>query len=349
MGPGHVLLTSRNRAWSEYTDALEVPAFRRSEGLPPPCQRQHDLGASLRLLGRYAQAYELDLDTLARREDVLRARHISTLDSGNAVSQNLMLLGRYRDALARQEPLVRLHVQVLGPQHQQTLAARAQLVMARRWENDGAPDFGTSMAGLLEQIRQRHGREHHRTLSFLTVYGNYLREYGDLSHAGELIDEAEAGYRTLLGPAHPVATGMLSNIGLVMQTIGERAEAMSMFEAALAGLTANLGPDHPWALGCALNAAGARNANGRVREAVELSRDTLRRARSVLGDEHPLTLSCQVALAADLRAAQEMEEAGKHEENGLLGLTRTFGAQHSHTVAARRRTRPYWDFEPQPI
>ncbi|MEU0742485.1 FxSxx-COOH system tetratricopeptide repeat protein [Streptomyces sp. NPDC006134] len=307
---------------------------------------RHNLGVGLRLLGRYAEAYELDLETLARRESVLRARHISTLNSGNAVTHSLRLLGRYRDALSRQEPVVRLHVQVLGAQHPQTLEARAQLAMCVRREGGPRQDVGPSMAALLEQLVQLHGRDHYRTLAFLTNYGNYLREHGDLSQARELIEEAEAGYRALLGPAHPVATGMLANTGLVMQAAGERAEAMSMFESALAGLTATLGPDHPWVLGCALDAASARNFNGRIADAVELSRETLRRARHTLGHEHPLTLSCQIALAADLRAAREQEEAGKLEEDGLLALTRTLGAQHPHTISARQRTRPYWDFEP---
>ncbi|NUS26783.1 MAG: tetratricopeptide repeat protein [Streptomyces sp.] len=311
----------------------------------PTLIARFNLGVSLRLMGRYAEAYELDLETLSRRENVLRARHISTLNSGSAVAHDLRLLGRYRDALARQEPVVRLHVQVLGAQHPQTLEARAQLAMCRRREGSYSQDVGPSMASLLDQLEQLHGRAHYRTLAFITNYGNFLREHGDLSQARDLIDEAESGYRSLLGPAHPVATGMLSNTGLVMQAAGERSEAMSMFEAALAGLTATLGADHPWVLGCALNAASARNFNGRIADAVDLSRDTLRRARHVLGDEHPLTFSCQVALAADLRAAREQEEAGKLEEDGLLGLTRTLGVQHPHTISARQRTRPYWDFE----
>ncbi|MFI8243393.1 FxSxx-COOH system tetratricopeptide repeat protein [Streptomyces sp. NPDC085866] len=32
-GPGHTLITSRNRAWSEFTDILEVPAFLRGESI----------------------------------------------------------------------------------------------------------------------------------------------------------------------------------------------------------------------------------------------------------------------------------------------------------------------------
>ncbi|MFE6159608.1 FxSxx-COOH system tetratricopeptide repeat protein [Streptomyces sp. NPDC056486] len=306
---------------------------------------RHNLGVGLRLLGRYQEAYDLDVETLARRESVLRARHVNTLNSANACAHDLRLLGRYRDAVARQESVQRLHVQVLGPQHPQTLSARAQLALCRRREGGFQQDVGTMMASLLDQLEQVHGRSHYRTLSFITDYGNYLREHGDLSQARDLIAEAESEYRALLGPAHPVATGMVANTGLIMQAAGERAEAMAMFESALGGLTATLGADHPWVLGCALNASGARNFNGRIVEAAELSRETLRRARHTLGDEHPLTLSCQVALAADLRALREREEAEKLEGDGLLALTRTLGAQHPHTLSARQRNRPYWDFE----
>ncbi|MBD0707339.1 MULTISPECIES: FxSxx-COOH system tetratricopeptide repeat protein [unclassified Streptomyces] len=306
---------------------------------------RHNLGVSLRLLGRYQEAYDLDAENLARRETILRPLHANTLNSGNSLAHDLRLLGRYRDALVRQEASVRLHIQVLGAQHPQTLSARAQLSLCRRREGGTQQDIGGQMEHLLEQIEQVHGRSHHTTLTFINNYASFLREHGDLDHARELTTEAEAGFRSLLGPAHPVATGMVANTGLVLQASGERSDALALLESALAGLTATLGPDHPWVLGCALNTAAARNFNGRVADATELSRETLRRARRVLGGEHPLTLSCQIALAADLRGIREVEEAGKVEEDALLTLTRSLGAQHPHTLSARQRNRPYWDFE----
>ncbi|MFF4754783.1 FxSxx-COOH system tetratricopeptide repeat protein [Streptomyces sp. NPDC001270] len=306
---------------------------------------QHDLGVGLRLLGRYEEAYELDTQTLARREHAFGGRHISTLDSGNAVTHGLRLLGRHQAALTRQEYFVRLHTQVLGEQHPQTLEARFQLALCLRHSDARGPDVAASLAELLTQLEQAYGREHHRTLSCRTAYGNCLRESGDPGRARDLIVEAESGYRSLLGPAHPVTTGMLSNTGVVMLAMGERTEALALFEAALAGLTATLGADHPTTLGCALNTANARNANDRVAEAHRLSADTCDRARSVLGVEHPLTLLCQVALAADLRATDERKHAEKLEEAALTTLIRTLGTQHPHTLTARRRTRPYWDYE----
>ncbi|WP_406133310.1 FxSxx-COOH system tetratricopeptide repeat protein [Streptomyces zaomyceticus] len=305
----------------------------------------NNLGVALRVLGRYKEAYEQDIATLTRAESALGALHSQTLILGNNVAQDQRLLGQYREALARQEANVRVHVRIMGPQHLQTLYARAQLALCRRREGSFQQDLGATMASVLEQMQQVHGRDHYITLASINNYANYLREHGDLDHARELSREAEAGYRALLGPAHPVATGVLANTALVLQASGERADALAILEAALAGLTSSLGSDHPWVLGCALNTGAARNFNGRVHDAAELSRDTLRRARHTLGNEHPLTLSCQVALATDLRGLRETEEAGKLEEDALLTLTRTLGAQHPHTLSARQRNRPYWDFE----
>jgi tetratricopeptide (TPR) repeat protein len=306
----------------------------------------HNLGVGLRLLGRYREAYEVDLDTLRRRESLLRPSHPATLASGNVCARDLRLMGRYQEAVARQELGVRRHRRHLGPDHPRTLWARHNLVLCEWRAGTAKQNTGEVLASLLEQIIQARGREHFSTLALITDYGNYQRVHGDLAEARDLISEAEQGYRQLLGQAHPVPTGMQSNAGLVLQAEGQRDLALNMFEQALAGLRIMLGPDHPATLGCALNAAGGRNFTGRVEDAAELSTETLGRARRVLGEEHPLTLSCQVALAADLRAAHESKEAAKLEDDALLLLARTLGPQHPHARSARGRVRPYWDFEP---
>ncbi|WP_437071936.1 hypothetical protein [Streptomyces sp. enrichment culture] len=37
---------------------------------------------------------------------------------------------------------------------------------------------------------------------------------------------------------------------------------------------------------------------------------------------------------------------GPLEAHALQALTRTLGPDHPHTVSARHRARPHWDFEP---
>ncbi|MCT2591806.1 tetratricopeptide repeat protein [Streptomyces sp. N2-109] len=346
-------LAADQRFLGQYAEALQLQreVVSTAEELFGPDESttllaSHNLAGGLRLIGHYAEAYETDIQTLRRRETLLRARHPHTLSSANACARDLRLMGRYQEALARQELGVRRYVQVLGAQHTMTLWARHNLVLCERRAGAAKQDTGTVLASLLEQQEQANGRSHFSTLAVLTDYGNYLRQYGDVRQAKDLIAEAEDGYRRLLGQAHPVPTGMQTNVGLILQAEGLRDSALNMFEQALAGLRTLLGDDHPVTLGCALNAAGGRNFTGRLEEAAELSRDTLRRSRQVMGEDHPLTLSCQVALAADLRALRDGAEAGKLEEDALQRLARTLGAQHPHALSARQRVRPYWDFEP---
>ncbi|MFI5636438.1 FxSxx-COOH system tetratricopeptide repeat protein [Streptomyces goshikiensis] len=308
---------------------------------------QNNLAATYRLLGRYLDAYELDLDTLRRRERVLRAQHISTLSSGIACAMGLRLMGRYREAQTRQEQGLKLNTQVLGPDHPQTLRAEHNLGMCLRRSGD-IPGAGLRLRGVWERATRVLGVDYPWTLMVASDYATYLREYGDVGEARRISEHVIRGYQSQLGLAHPYSIGTVGNLGLVLRAQGERAEALSLAEQALVGMRGALGDLHPWTLGCALNATGHRNITGRLEDALTLSRETLRGAERILGPDHPMTLSAQIALAADLRSVREDQEAAKHEEAGIKALTRTLGPQHLHTVVAKQRTRPYWDFEPQP-
>ncbi|MFB6840829.1 FxSxx-COOH system tetratricopeptide repeat protein [Streptomyces sp. NPDC056361] len=317
---------------------------------PRTLAARHDLGITLRALGHYAEAYENDLVTLAVREEVLGGNHLAGLASANAVTRGRRLLGGHGTALVHQADVARRHRKSLGARHPQTLDADLELALCSR--HSDPQHAGTALAELLDRAVAVHGRGHHVTLQCLTHYGNVLREQGDLDLARELVTEADTGYRTLLGPAHPVSFGAATNTALVLHASDERPAAHTMLESALAGLGSALGPDHPWTLGCALDTAAARTGTGDVASAVELGRDTLLRARQVLGNQHPLTLACRLGLASDLRALpgphgpSAVEEAENLEEDAVDFLTQTQGAQHPHTLAARRRVRPTWEFEP---
>ncbi|WP_411101920.1 FxSxx-COOH system tetratricopeptide repeat protein [Streptomyces sp. cmx-4-9] len=308
---------------------------------------QNNLAATYRLLGRYQDAYDLDLDTLRRRERVLRPQHISTLASGIACAMGLRLTGRYREAQTRQEQGVKLNTQVLGLGHPQTLRAEHNLGQCLRRCGD-IPGAGLRLRTVWERATRVFGADYPWTLMVASDYATYLREYGDIGEARRISEDVVRGYRSQLGPAHPYSVGTLGNLGLVLRAQGERPQALALAERSLTGMRTALGDRHPWTLGCALNTTGHRTAAGRPQDALPLARDTLHTAGQVLGPDHPMTFSARIALAADLRALHEDAEADRHEDAALDGLTRTLGAQHVHTVSARRRTRPYWDFEPQP-
>jgi tetratricopeptide (TPR) repeat protein len=306
---------------------------------------RHNLALTLRLLGRYTEALELDRKNLADRRELLRPRHNYSLSSENAYALDLRLLGRYGEAQSVQEPSTEVHRAVMGPDNPQTLAAEQNLALCVLRAGDRAA-AQAQLARLLERAERVLGENAPLTLRIATSYAFTQRAHGNLDQAREIGESVMERFRIALGRSHPYTIGSVANHALVLRAAGERQQSLLLIEECLADMTSALGPDHPWTLGTALNATAARSLNGDIDGAVELSRDTVRRATKAVGRRHPLSLSCQVALAMDLRGVRRSKEADKVEEEALSGLISTLGSQHVHTVSARDRVRPYWDFEP---
>ena len=309
---------------------------------------RHNAAGCLRMLGRYREALELDRVNLQARRDLLGARHNWSLYSEITYAWDLRLLGRYEEAHSILERSVEVHERQMGANNPQTLTAELNLALCVLRSGDRA-QASEQLARLLERTEQVLGDTSPLTLIVATSYSFTQRAHGNLDLAREIGERAMQHYVEALGPGHPYAIGTTVNHALVLRAIGERQQSHMLTEECLADMTRVLGPDHPWTLGVALNATAARNLEGDVEGAAELSRDTVRRAAKVLGRTHPLYLSALVALATDLRGLRRQDEADKVEEEALSGLTNSLGAQHPHTVSARTRVRPYWDFEPLPI
>ncbi|CAG6395848.1 FxSxx-COOH system tetratricopeptide repeat protein [Streptomyces cocklensis] len=340
------------RNLGRYTEALDLSAAVRDGyaalvGIQDSrtLSAQNNIAVTYRLLGRYQEAMELDQNTLEARRELLRDRHNWTLSSEYAFAHDLRLVGRYDQATSVQERNCEVHRTVLGADNPQTLLAEHNLALCYHRGGD-RPRAANLQARLLERCQRVLGDLDPLTVRVATTFSSFEREHGDLDRARELSEFALREYRRQLGQDHPYAAGVLGNHGLVLRAAGERQQSQIEIEGALVAMTRAVGAEHPWTLGCALNATGARNFSGDPESAAELSRQTAELAAATLGKKHPLTLSCQTALATDLRNLRRRPEADKIEEEALAALAGTLGPQHPHTVAARSRTRPYWDFEP---
>ncbi len=306
---------------------------------------QNNVALTYRLLGRFQDALDLDRDTMELRRELLRDRNNWTLSSENSYAHDLRMLGQYDQAISVQERNSEVHRTVLGVDNPQTLRAEHNLAQCYYRGGDRARAAGI-LAALLERCQRVRGDMDPLTVRVTLTLSCFEREHGDLDRARELGELALTAYRERLTEHHPYTAGALGNHGLVLRAAGERQQAQIEVEEALDRMTRAVGSDHYWTLGCALNAAAARNFGGDPESAADLSRLTGDRAAARYGAEHPLTLSCRVALATDLRNLRRRQEADKIEEEALAALARTLGPQHPHTVSARSRTRPYWDFEP---
>ncbi|CAL9403985.1 hypothetical protein SUDANB171_01514 [Streptomyces sp. enrichment culture] len=305
----------------------------------------NNIAVTLRLLGRYGEALELDRKTLEMRREVLRSRNPWTLSSELSCALDLRLLGRYDEALSLQERNVESHRLVLGPDNPRTLTTELNLALCLHRTGDRAGSRAL-LARLLERTEAVLGGEAPLHLKVATDYAFVQRETGDLDHAREIGEFAMHSYQRLQGSRHPYTIGATANHALVLRVAGERRESQWLIERCLEEMTTAVGADHPWTLGIALNTAVGRNLEDDLERAADLSRENVRRSAAVLGREHPLSLTSQLALASDLRGLRRRQEADQVEEAALSGLISSLGTHHTHTVAARSRSRVYWDFEP---
>ncbi|MGY0018624.1 FxSxx-COOH system tetratricopeptide repeat protein [Streptomyces sp. YJ-C3] len=339
-------------AYEEARDLFEEvwEAYRGllGEQHPRTMGAHHNYAAVLSQLGHYEESLTIELAVLQARERVLKLRHPLTLESGTVCASLMRWLGRYAEALSRQEQNVRVHRQIMDLYHPQTLRAEHNLALCLRRSGEYQQAESLLMT-VLTRSEQVHGPGHPDTLAVLADYATLQRSHGDPGRAKELAERAVAGYSLLLGDGHPFSAGVLGNLALVHAEFGDRDESLHMAERALSRMRAAVGDRHPWTLGCSMNTSGARALAGDVDGAAELSLSTAETAGEVLGGRHPLTLSAGAAYATDLRLLRRGKEAGEREQEVIRALSDTLGDQHPHTVSVRRRFRPYWDFEPQPV
>ncbi|MDT0441541.1 FxSxx-COOH system tetratricopeptide repeat protein [Streptomyces johnsoniae] len=312
---------------------------------PRTLNARHNLAASLRLLGHYDEALAADRHNLRARRELHRPRHTLSLNSEHDYALDLRLLGRYGEALSVMENSVQTHRLVMGRDNPQTITAELNLAMCVLRSGDRAAAHA-QLSALLERAERVLGDTSPLTQAVATCCSFVQRAHGHLDLARALGERTMERYRTGLGELHPFTIGSRTNHALVLRAAGERQQSLLLIEECLADMSGALGDDHPWTLGIALNTAAGRNLEGDVEGAVELSRETVRRGVERLGRKHPLVLSSQVGLATDLRGLRLREEAAKVEEEALSGLISGLGSQHAHTVSARSRVRPHWDFEP---
>ncbi|MGW3570498.1 FxSxx-COOH system tetratricopeptide repeat protein [Streptomyces sp. NPDC000941] len=348
-------LSADLRGLGRYAEAYEL-CQRQADLSPPPkdgpdhLRARAELAASLRALGHYQSALDVDEPVLERRRAILGSDHLETLASETDYAWDLLMTGRYTEALAHQSRSVERHHAAVGSETPHTLSAECALAVCRL--NCGEVESGTALlAVVLDRARRLLGEAAPLSLLIASHYSCALGRRGRLEQAREVGDFVTDAYRATLGDLHPYAGGAAANSGLLLLEQGEDEQARAVLEKALTDMTAALGEDHPWTLGVAVNTAAAYQAVGDRTDACALSREASLRAGTVLGQRHPLTLTARLALAADLREIKGgRDEAWAIERAAIDDLRDVLGEpDHPQVVAAREHVRPLWDFAPLPV
>ena len=214
----------------------------------------HYLAWALRDMGRYAEARELDEDTLARCRRVLGDDHPNTLASATNLAVDLRGLGEYQAARELDEDTLARCRRVLGDDHPDTLTSANNLAVDLRnlGEYQAARELDEDT---LARRRRVLGDDHPDTLTSANNLAVDLRNLGEHQAARELDEDTLARRRRVLGDDHPDTLISANNLAVDLRNLGEHQAARELDEDTLARRRRVLGDDHPHTLTSANNLA----------------------------------------------------------------------------------------------
>ncbi len=241
--------------------------------------------------------------------------------------------GDFASAGALWEQQVRIHRELLGNEHRDTLMSEQNLAGALLGlgELERARELGEHS---LEVRRRVLGTDDADTLASMNNLGAVLRTQGNFRAAQAILEECLGIQLRVLGDDHLSTISTRSNLAGVLWAQRDLPAARAALETARAAALRTLGEEHPGTLTLSTNLAVALGAEGAYDEARQLIEHVYEIQRRVLGDEHPDTLASLNTHAEALRAQGELDAALEMHERCLAGRRRLLGDEHHDTLTS---------------
>ncbi|WP_404932135.1 tetratricopeptide repeat protein [Massilia atriviolacea] len=244
--------------------------------------------------------------------------------------------GRAADAIACLEESIHLRQRLLGDDHADTRAGRAQL--ATLLGQDGRlaeAEFLQEL--LLDDCARLLGPEHPDTLAARAALAATLARRGDFGRALALHEQTIDASERLYGAAHMHTLDRLAEQARTLARHGELSRARMVYERVLDGRERLLGAEHEQSLRCAQDLSTLLRELGDLGNARKLQEGVLAARERHAGPDHPATMQAR-ELLAEIMAAQS-DLAGVREMLELVARSRerSLGAGHPDTLSSQLR------------
>ncbi|MFF4500527.1 FxSxx-COOH system tetratricopeptide repeat protein [Streptomyces sp. NPDC001401] len=289
--------------------------------------RSHQ-AAALRDLGSYAEAYDLDSDTLRRQRMLLPAGHAHTLMTAAGLAEDLRMLGRFAEALELAREVSAGFQESFGEEHPQALTTSEALARSLRLVGDYAAARERSLATWQRQ-REVLGHGHPSALVSALGLARDLREVGDY---GGSVPVLRSALKETRGQDTQGALRATVSLSVSLRRMGEWDEAHALALTADKGYRAAGEGDDPDRLACEINLALATARAGDLPGARTALSTLQHRFAQVCGAEHPDTAVCEHNLAVCLRAAGETDKALAAAGRTVQSLGEHLGDAHPYTL-----------------
>lgn len=306
----------------------------------------HLLALVLQYQGKYQEAEDVTIGTLATREKALGPEHPDTLASLNNLASVLLYQGKCQES---EEVIMRTlaaREKVLGPEHPDTLTSLNNLasVLLVQGKYQESEEVITRTLAATEKVL---GPEHPDTLACLNNLALALQRKGEYDEAEVMYRRALIATENLLGLEHPDTLKTFNNLASVLQYQGKNHEAEEMYRQVIVGYNRILGKDHPITMSVRKNLAITLQRYGKFKEATEAIEGVVGRRRSWSGG-HTSTFAAghneqgnqEEAITARRKQATIITARGDQEEAraGSGNQEEEISARGGNKVLTRKRT-----------
>ncbi|UOD30468.1 tetratricopeptide repeat protein [Massilia violaceinigra] len=244
--------------------------------------------------------------------------------------------GRAAEAIACFEESINLRQRLLGDDHADTRAGRAQLAtLLRRDGRLAEAQFLHEL--LLDDCARLLGPEHPDTLMARAALAATVARRGDFGRALALHEQVIDASERLYGAAHMRTLDCLAEQARTLARHGEYSRARMVYERVLDGRERLLGSEHQDTLRCTQELATLLRELGDLGNARKLQEGVVAARERHAGPDHPATMQAR-ELLAEIMAAQS-DLAGVRAMLELLARSRerSLGAAHPDTLSSQLR------------
>jgi tetratricopeptide (TPR) repeat protein len=196
----------------------------------------------------------------------------------------------------------------LGPAHERTLAALANLANAV-WAAGRTKDALDLEERVLEDYERVFGSDHPSTLMVRANLAASYHSAGRTEAAIAAFERVIAARKRLLGDDHEDTLTARAGLAGAYMAASRADDAIALYEAVIATRERTLGAEYPTTLTARISLGSALTEAGRSADAVRLMEGTLEVASAILGPNHPDTLAARSILGGAYDAEGRAGEA----------------------------------------
>ncbi|GAA3834397.1 hypothetical protein GCM10022226_64730 [Sphaerisporangium flaviroseum] len=286
---------------------------------------------TLRSMGRYAEAYDVDTQVLTHQNRELGEFHPYTLMTSGGLAADLRALGNFPEALEVDNKTYERVKELFGEDAPRTLVAAHNLGVSLRL----AGNFWQARELDMETVERRRrviGDMHPYTLHTTANLAHDLRELGQLGQSVDMLRTNLEHYRQVLGDDLIDTLRTATSLATSLRRTGAELEALDLATDTHDRYVQRYGDTHPETLSCRLELATCLATIGHTERAHELATDVMLQFSERLGESHPDTLAAANNIATYGRKLGAVMEARERAETTLRALSNGVGESHPLTL-----------------